>query len=202
MDLIRSWMFVPGHRQRMIDKAFGLKTDAIMLDIEDGVAPNEKDTARKNIAESLGRDLGVAGGRFGPFAAVDYTWLHGERFGEQGDTGFELVGAPWNQARLSGAAGARYSRTWDPAGRWLRLDLEANWRQVLADAGAPQRAAFSGMPGAWFDIPVPGYRNGYAELRLGLAGMLGRRWDWSMGYTRSGGGGADEAVQVALQRGF
>ena len=54
MDLIRSWMFVPGHRQRMIDKAFGLKTDAIMLDIEDGVAPNEKDTARKNIAESLG----------------------------------------------------------------------------------------------------------------------------------------------------
>jgi citrate lyase subunit beta / citryl-CoA lyase len=56
MDLKRSWMFVPGHRQRMIDKALGLNTDAIMLDIEDGVAPNEKDTARKNIAESLGRD--------------------------------------------------------------------------------------------------------------------------------------------------
>src|SRR3970282_2311805 len=56
MDLLRSWMFVPGHRQRMIDKAFGLKTDAIMLDIEDGVAPNEKDAARKNIAESLGRE--------------------------------------------------------------------------------------------------------------------------------------------------
>jgi citrate lyase subunit beta / citryl-CoA lyase len=56
MDLIRSWMFVPGHRQRMIDKALGLNADAIMLDIEDGVAPNEKDTARKNIAESLGRN--------------------------------------------------------------------------------------------------------------------------------------------------
>jgi len=49
-------MFVPGHRQRMIDKAFGLDADAIMLDIEDGVAPNEKDAARKNIAESLGRE--------------------------------------------------------------------------------------------------------------------------------------------------
>jgi len=48
-------MFVPGHRQKMIDKAFGLNTDVIMLDIEDGVAPNEKDTARKNISESLGR---------------------------------------------------------------------------------------------------------------------------------------------------
>lgn len=56
MDLIRSWMFVPGHRQRMIDKALGLNADAIMLDIEDGVAPNEKDAARKNIADSLGRD--------------------------------------------------------------------------------------------------------------------------------------------------
>jgi len=55
MDLIRSWMFVPGHRQRMIDKALGLNADAIMLDIEDGVAPNEKDAARKNIGESLGR---------------------------------------------------------------------------------------------------------------------------------------------------
>lgn len=55
MNLIRSWMFVPGHRQRMIDKALGVSADAIMLDLEDGVAPNEKDAARKNIAESLSR---------------------------------------------------------------------------------------------------------------------------------------------------
>ena len=56
MELIRSWMFVPGHRQKMIDKALGLNADAIMLDIEDGVAPNEKDAARRNIADSLGRE--------------------------------------------------------------------------------------------------------------------------------------------------
>ena len=56
MDLKRSWMFVPGHRQKMIDKALGLNTDAIMLDIEDGVAPNEKDTARQLIAAALGRE--------------------------------------------------------------------------------------------------------------------------------------------------
>ena len=56
MELKRTWMFVPGHRQRMIDKALGLKADAIMLDIEDGVAPNEKDTARKFIAEALGKE--------------------------------------------------------------------------------------------------------------------------------------------------
>ena len=56
MDLKRSWMFVPGHRQRMIDKAMGLNPDAIMLDIEDGVAPSEKDAARKLIGEALGRE--------------------------------------------------------------------------------------------------------------------------------------------------
>ena len=56
MALKRSWMFVPGHRQRMIDKALELHADAIMLDIEDGVAPSEKDTARKLIGEALGRE--------------------------------------------------------------------------------------------------------------------------------------------------
>jgi citrate lyase subunit beta/citryl-CoA lyase len=49
-------MFVPGHRQRMIDKALALNADALMLDIEDGVAPNEKDAARQNIGGSLGRE--------------------------------------------------------------------------------------------------------------------------------------------------
>jgi citrate lyase subunit beta/citryl-CoA lyase len=56
MDLKRSWMFVPGHRQRMIDKALELNSDAIMLDIEDGVAPGEKDTARQLIGAALGRE--------------------------------------------------------------------------------------------------------------------------------------------------
>jgi citrate lyase subunit beta/citryl-CoA lyase len=51
--LLRSWMFVPGDRQRMIDKALGLNVDAIMLDIEDGVAPAEKENARIQIGASF-----------------------------------------------------------------------------------------------------------------------------------------------------
>ena len=53
--LLRSWMFVPGDRQKMIDKAVALPVDAILLDIEDGVAPAAKETARKQIAETLDR---------------------------------------------------------------------------------------------------------------------------------------------------
>ncbi len=56
MELKRSWMFVPGHRQKMIDKALAINADAIMLDIEDGVALSEKDTARKLIGAALGRE--------------------------------------------------------------------------------------------------------------------------------------------------
>jgi len=55
MELQRSWMFVPGHRQRMIEKAMGLNADAIMLDLEDGVAPEEKATARQLIGNALER---------------------------------------------------------------------------------------------------------------------------------------------------
>jgi len=51
--LLRSWMFVPGDRQRMIDKALGTHVDAIMMDIEDGVAPTAKESARRQIGASL-----------------------------------------------------------------------------------------------------------------------------------------------------
>jgi len=56
--ILRSWMFVPGNRERMIEKAFGLSVDAIIMDLEDGVAGSEKDTARRQIAASLDQVAG------------------------------------------------------------------------------------------------------------------------------------------------
>src|SRR5205085_12265467 len=61
--LLRSWMFVPGDRQRMIDKSLALSVDAIMMDIEDGVAPDAKEPARRQIAASL--DQVAAGAKAG-----------------------------------------------------------------------------------------------------------------------------------------
>ena len=55
MHIMRSWMFVPGHQQRMIDKAYELKLDVAMFDLEDGVPPGEKNTARAMMAETLAR---------------------------------------------------------------------------------------------------------------------------------------------------
>jgi citrate lyase subunit beta/citryl-CoA lyase len=50
---LRSWMFVPGNRDRFIRKAFTSSADAILLDIEDGVLPAEKADARRMIADAL-----------------------------------------------------------------------------------------------------------------------------------------------------
>ncbi len=54
---LRSWMFVPGNRQRFLDKIYELETppDAVFLDLEDGVIPEEKPVARELVAEVLRR---------------------------------------------------------------------------------------------------------------------------------------------------
>ncbi|HEV8537031.1 MAG TPA: CoA ester lyase [Candidatus Limnocylindria bacterium] len=61
MGLLRSLMFVPGHRARMVDRALGLgefaagPLDAAILDLEDGVPTGEKEDARRTVAAALGR---------------------------------------------------------------------------------------------------------------------------------------------------
>ena len=44
---------VPGSSERFIAKAVGLQADEIFLDLEDAVAPNEKDAARERVIEAL-----------------------------------------------------------------------------------------------------------------------------------------------------
>ena len=53
MKSMRSWLFVPGHQQRMIDKALGLLADVLIFDLEDGVPEAEKDVARRRVAAAL-----------------------------------------------------------------------------------------------------------------------------------------------------
>ena len=44
---------VPGSNERFIAKAVGLEADEIFLDLEDAVAPSEKDSARERVIEAL-----------------------------------------------------------------------------------------------------------------------------------------------------
>ena len=45
----RTSLTVPGSNLRMVEKAAGLAADEIVIDLEDGVAPSDKDAARENL---------------------------------------------------------------------------------------------------------------------------------------------------------
>lgn len=50
---MRSWLFVPGNRPEMMEKAADAGADAIILDLEDSVSPQKKAEARKAVADAL-----------------------------------------------------------------------------------------------------------------------------------------------------
>jgi citrate lyase subunit beta/citryl-CoA lyase len=51
---LRSLLFVPGDRPDRMEKALGSGADALILDLEDSVAPEQKAQARRHVAEFLG----------------------------------------------------------------------------------------------------------------------------------------------------
>ena len=51
----RSFLFAPGNVPRRVEKALTLAADAVILDLEDSVAPSDKPAARKSVAEALAR---------------------------------------------------------------------------------------------------------------------------------------------------
>ncbi|HET7036541.1 MAG TPA: CoA ester lyase [Thermomicrobiaceae bacterium] len=55
MPVMRSLLFVPGNRERMIDKALASAADVVLLDLEDSVTPGEKEAARRTVAATLER---------------------------------------------------------------------------------------------------------------------------------------------------
>jgi len=52
---LRSLLFVPGDRPERMDKALTTGADALILDLEDSVAPSAKDKAREDVAAFLAR---------------------------------------------------------------------------------------------------------------------------------------------------
>ncbi|WP_380058657.1 HpcH/HpaI aldolase/citrate lyase family protein [Falsihalocynthiibacter sp. SS001] len=51
--LTRSVLYIPASKERALDKARGLPADAIIFDLEDAVAPDEKETARNTLRAAL-----------------------------------------------------------------------------------------------------------------------------------------------------
>lgn len=45
-----TYLFLPGNRADRCDKALGSNADAVIVDLEDAVAPADKDSARASVA--------------------------------------------------------------------------------------------------------------------------------------------------------
>lgn len=53
---VRSVLYIPASKPRALDKARSLPVDAIIFDLEDAVAPDEKSAARDTLAQALTED--------------------------------------------------------------------------------------------------------------------------------------------------
>lgn len=80
----RSALYIPGSRPRAMEKAAALGCDAIIFDLEDAVAPSEKDSARAGLLAMLaGTDYGARfrlvriNGPDTPWGAADLAALAG-----------------------------------------------------------------------------------------------------------------------------
>lgn len=71
---MRSWMFVPGNKGRFLYKAATSDVDCVLLDLEDGVLPEEKPVAREMVGAALGQD---------PFAPLRFVRVN-------------ALGTPWH----------------------------------------------------------------------------------------------------------
>lgn len=74
---LRSWMFVPGNKQRFLDKCVELPVDAVILDLEDGVPPEHKALARDQIAAALAAGR-IPAAKFVRLNEVGSPWFEGD----------------------------------------------------------------------------------------------------------------------------
>jgi citrate lyase subunit beta / citryl-CoA lyase len=49
----RSYLFAPGHSEKLLQRVFAAGADAVMLDLEDAVPPHAKQQARRMVADAL-----------------------------------------------------------------------------------------------------------------------------------------------------
>lgn len=114
----RSVLYMPGANTRALEKARGLGADALILDLEDAVAPDAKVTARENVAAAL-----AAGGYGKRELAVRVNGL----------------ATRWGFDDLAAAARMRADAVLLPKVESAETVRQAE--QVLAASGAPQSLA-------------------------------------------------------------
>ncbi|WP_329136989.1 CoA ester lyase [Streptomyces sp. NBC_01476] len=118
----RSVLYMPGANERALEKARTLPTDALILDLEDSVAPDAKAGARKRVAAA------AASGEYGPREVTIRV---------------NAPGTPWHTEDLKAAAEAGPDAVVVP-----KVDSADTVRRIVAAleaGGAPDRTAVWAM---------------------------------------------------------
>jgi citrate lyase subunit beta/citryl-CoA lyase len=178
ISIMRSWLFVPAHQRRMVNKALALGADVVVLDLEDAVPAREKGAAREVAREALARR------REGLFCFVRVNSLSSGRLEDDlqavvaaGLDGLALPKAeePEDVLRLDGRLRARESEAGLPDGSVDLLAIIESPRGVIH---APAIAASSPRLAAL----MFGAEDFALDMRLPLTG---EREDDGMVYARS-----------------
>lgn len=118
----RSALYMPGSNLRALEKAKGLPADAVILDLEDAVSPEQKDTARRQVCAA------VAAGGFGRRQVV---------------IRINALDTPWGAEDLAAVAAAKPDAVLLPKPNDAR-DIERA-TDALRRAGAPDTVALWAM---------------------------------------------------------
>lgn len=73
MPALRTLLFAPGNHPRKVEKVFGLQADAVILDLEDAVANNEKIATRAPVLDALQRNHASRGENGGSGKSLGYV---------------------------------------------------------------------------------------------------------------------------------
>ncbi|ODU05829.1 MAG: hypothetical protein ABS81_06505 [Pseudonocardia sp. SCN 72-86] len=161
--MIRSWLYVPGHRHDRVPKAVHAGADAVVIDLEDAVPPADKVAARAGIP-----------------AAVDAAGEHGPSIWVR----INDPAGPWAEDDLdavavSGVAGIRVPRCADPT-------LVA---QVAERTGLPLQLVVESAAGllqapelAFAHPLIAGIGLGEADLSADLRLVDDTGLDWARGW--------------------
>lgn len=140
---MRSLMFVPAHRGRMVERALGLGEfgasglDVAILDLEDGVPPAAKDEARRMVGEVLDRPRG------GPLRFVRIQ----RPLSDAGEADLDAVVRPG----LDGVVAPKVRRAEEIA--WLADELDASERRAAIAPGTVRVIASIESAAALIDAP-------------------------------------------------
>jgi citrate lyase subunit beta/citryl-CoA lyase len=167
LNLPLTYLFVPGNRADRFDKAVASQAGAVIVDLEDAVAPDDKATARASFASWYGT-CGAAADRILLRINDDSTQWHDEDTALVAETGVRGVVLPKAESasqidRIASALGA--SGFVIPLVETAKGVVHVN---SLANAARVQRIAFGTIDYA-LDLDLSGDERGFVYPACGIA---------------------------------